>query len=304
MLDLRQYSTLHVVQDGETVLLLAENKNGVIEKLPLADRGSIEQLTSTVFARDAGAVVEIESARFRRVSFPTTHGQSATLVPIDRDLIPLTAYDITGKQLAMLRDLSKRTGLVLVLGLPRTGKTNTVAALMQTWMESNPGRGYEVADPAEIRLPLQIGNSYFTSTTIPPDGYQKAVIELKQAAPKYVGFGEVRHASTAIAVTELAQAGPLCVTNFNTDSVLSGLSAFIAMASQADQYAAARLAMSLTAIIQVKLDRSLEKPRGSLFAWILKSDISDAVRNIIRDGRISSLNQSLETAEKDWARAQ
>lgn len=298
---LAAYPTTHVFKSHIRVTVVGERQDGALEEIQGTTSADLSAIEAAVFGPDTGDVIEIHGERFRCVRFQTRDGEAATLVHAGRPLRPLDSFGLSSGKVKLLSDLGKRTGLVIILGMPGNGKTELQAALADHWMRLYPGRGYEWSDPPEIEMPLKVGGSYFTQTQIQANDYPHATAILKQARPRFVLYGEVRHPATAAAGIELAQAGPLVVMNFNADSIINGLSGFLALASVTDNHAYARLSTCITAVIYTELRRSFgAEPVVSLLPVVFDHRIFDDKRVLIRNGNLSGLNQSIDTAKRTW----
>ena len=149
---------------------------------------------------------------------------------------------------------SEKTGLILVTGATGSGKTTTLAALLNEFNEKLPGHIVTLEDPIEFVHPhkvstfcqRELGNDFSTFAT----GLRAALRE----APKVIFVGELRDRETTEIAITAAETGHLVVSTLHTINAGQSVNRILGMFEQAEQtQMRQRLAETLRFIVAQRL---------------------------------------------------
>lgn len=199
---------------------------------------------------------------------------------------------------AIPKMLEQRAGLLLVTGPTNSGKSTTLAAMVDHLNRNTRGHILTLEDPLEfIHEPKnclinqrQIGEHSKT--------FASALRGALRADPNVILVGEMRDLETISLALTAAELGLLVLGTLHTKSAAQTISR-VADAFPADQQAAVRLTLSevlLGVCSQQLLRRADGKGRVAAFEILLGTQ---AVRTMIREGKGHQVNNVIVTGKKD-----
>ena len=279
---LRDLSPRAVVSHAEVAEWLRQpNQQGEASDEILNQTGHVSLAFDTGVYRIRGS--------FRR----TSHGVSVTfrIVP---HLVP-EAQNM-GVPLA-IQELAKRSaGLILIVGPTGSGKTTTIAALIDQLNRTTDQHFYLIEDPIEfVHVPL--GNSVFTQREIGEHAvdFASAIENALRSKPNVIVIGELLSAPAARAALRAATTGHLVITTAHAGSVAEALENYVGQFAEGEQsLIRSRLSQSLLAVMVQKLVPAIG---GGLVAAREVMVNSQNFRELIRDPhKINMVNQQLQSS--------
>ncbi|NLE55512.1 MAG: PilT/PilU family type 4a pilus ATPase, partial [Lentisphaerae bacterium] len=207
--------------------------------------------------------------------------------------------DVLGLPAAIL-NLSKRMqGLVLVTGPTGSGKSTTLASLIDLINRSRPCHIITVEDPIEFvhshRLALVEQREIHADTR----SFNNALKYVLRQDPDVILVGEMRDAETIATVLTAAETGHLVFATLHTNDVTQSIDRVVDVfpAERQDQVRA-QLASCLAAVISQRLLPRKGDAGGRIAAFeVLLGTL--AVRAMIRDKKTHQLLGVMETASRD-----
>lgn len=198
-----------------------------------------------------------------------------------------------------VRMIKQRDGLILITGITGSGKTTTLAALIQMLNSAGGRRIITIEEPIEY-IYEPIGSSIITQREVGvdvPSFYEGLRSGLRQD-PDVLLVGEIRDRETAQLAVSAAETGHLIFATMHTRDAKSAITRIIDL-FPADRHEEMRsqLAMSLRfAIAQYLLPSTIGGRRAlaveSLFA-------NYGVRSAIRQGRVEMLDTAIQSGRAD-----
>jgi twitching motility protein PilT len=234
-------------------------------------------------------------ARFRIHVFKRHPGIAAAFRVIPHEIPTLESLELPP---ALERMLQQRAGLILVTGPTNSGKSTTLAAMVDYLNQHTKGHILTLEDPLEfmhapkscIVNQRQIGEHSLS--------FADALRGALRADPNVILVGEMRDLETISLALGAAELGLLVLGTLHTKSAAQTISR-VADAFPADQQPAVRLTLSEVLIgicSQQLLRRADKKGRVAAFEILLGTP---AVRNMIREGKTHQVNNAIMTSKKE-----
>ena len=297
-------SDLHLGTDSPPVLRINGDLQAADHRVLSGDEVRLlvyELLTDAQIAQfesrgelDCAHTVE-GAARFRIHVFKRHPGIAAAFRIIPHEIPTMEALHLPD---AVPRMLQQRAGLILVTGPTNSGKSTTLAAMVNHLNENFKGHILTLEDPLEfIHTPKkcivnqrQIGEHSRT--------FADALRGALRADPNVVLVGEMRDLETIALAISAAELGLLVLGTLHTKSAAQTISR-IADAFPSDQQASIRLTLSEVLIgicSQQLLRRKDKKGRVAAFEVLVGTP---AVRTMIREGKTHQVNNVIMTGKKE-----
>jgi twitching motility protein PilT len=233
-------------------------------------------------------------ARFRANVFYSKGAVAAVFRQIP-SLIP--DFDALGLPKVLLDIVNVSNGLVLVTGPTGSGKSTTLAALIDRLNSTIPGHIITLEDPVEFvhqhKASLvnqrEIGSDTLTFT--------KGLKSLLRQDPDIVLVGELRDVETIEAALTIAETGHLVFGTLHTNSTIQTINRIINV-FPADQQGQIRTLLSfvLQGVIAQQLVPKMPKGRAAV-QEILR--ITPAIRNLIREDKIHQVYSQMQIGQEE-----
>lgn len=207
---------------------------------------------------------------------------------------------------AVLKELiMEKRGLVLVVGATGSGKSTTLAAMLEHRNSIKSGHILTIEDPIEYIFGH--GKSIVNQREIGTDTltYENALSSGMREAPDVLMIGEVRDRDTLKHALIFAQTGHLCLTTLHANNSYHALNRIVNFFPyDSRQSVLSDLSMCLRAVISQRLIRNVQGKQTpavevllntSLIADLIKSDEIDKIRDAIEKS-VSAGSQTFEQA--------
>lgn len=185
-------------------------------------------------------------------------------------------------------------GLVLITGATGSGKSSTLAALVEHRRQTQGGHVITLEDPIEFRYGTGSGNSRISQREIGRDspGFASALRAALRQDPDVLLIGELRDAETARLALSAAETGHLVLTTLHTASAVGAIDRLLSLFPPDEQeLAQALLAETLVGVLAQELiwqDGQARALREVLIA-------TSAVRHLIREHRLAQIHSVMQT---------
>ena len=260
----------------------------VYEIMPERNRKQFEETHDTDFA------YEIEGmARFRVNVFMDLYGICTVMRLIPAKILSFKDLNLP-EPVRALCNLSK--GLVLVTGPTGSGKSTTLAAMIDYINESREDHIITIEDPVEFvhhNKSCLVNHREIHRHT---EGFKPALRAALREDPDIVLIGEMRDLETIEIAIETAETGHLVFGTLHTTTAPSTVSRII------DQFPADRqsqirvmLSESLRGVVAQTL---LKKRGGGRVAALEILVVNSAVSNLIRENKIYQIPSIMQTGQK------
>lgn len=196
------------------------------------------------------------------------------------------------------RVLQEPAGLVIVGGATGSGKSTTLASVIESINETRGRHIITIEQPIEIVFQEKRSIVEQREVGTHVQDFALALRSALRQSPDVILVGEVRDRETADMVLKAAQVGVLVFATLHTRSARESVSRFISLFEDAIQSGiGAQLAECLRCVLCQKLV-PLRTGKGR----VLSGEVlwcTNAVRHLIRDDKLHLLHSLMEIASKD-----
>lgn len=190
------------------------------------------------------------------------------------------------KQLAFLKG-----GLVLTVGSAGSGKTTTLAAMLDYRNEHTAGHILTVEDPIEYLHAHK--KSLVTQREVGLDtaSYDEALRRAMREAPNVIMVGEIRDRSTMQHALHYAESGHLCVSTLHANNANQAVQRILNFfPEQAHRQLLMDLSLNLQAVVAQRLIKSVQGPVVPATEVML---LTPYVSELIQKGQVDELKTAI-----------
>ncbi|MBI3743337.1 MAG: PilT/PilU family type 4a pilus ATPase [Chloroflexi bacterium] len=188
----------------------------------------------------------------------------------------------------------KKKGLVLVTGPVNSGKSTTMAAMIEMINQTFPRRIVTIEDPVEYVFTE--GRSVITQRELGRDvpAFAAGVRSALRQDPDVILVGELRDTETVSACLTAAETGHLVMSTLHTPSAAQAVDRVVDLFPPEQQtLVRARMASLLEAVLYQMLVPTIDGSRRVLALEIMLA--TPAVRSLIREGKTHQLPNTIHT---------
>ncbi len=230
-----------------------------------------------------------------RINIYTQRGEVSMVIRyIKSDIPTLDELKLPEK----LKELvSHRKGLVLVVGATGSGKSTSLASMIQYRSQAMPGHILTIEDPIEFTFNHNksiVGQREVGLDTL---SYENALREAMREAPDVIMIGEVRDRETMEAAIQYADTGHLCLSTLhsvNANQTLDRILSFFPPDSR--NQILMDLSLNLQAIVSQRLVTGLKGKRVAAIEILVNSPY---ISELIRKGDFHEIKAIMEKGEAD-----
>ena len=189
-------------------------------------------------------------------------------------------------------------GLVLVTGPTGSGKSTTLAAMIDLINQEKRGHIVTIEDPIEYIHPDK--NCIVSQRELGLDtaAYHKGLRAALREAPDVIMVGELRDTETMGICLQAAETGHLVFSTLHTASAAESMERMLAMFQPHEKaLVQQRLAKTLRAIMSQKLVPTIDNKRVCALEIL---NISPTVAQYIEEGRSGQIYQAIKEGASQW----
>ena len=289
-------SRVSIKRNGEVVplmpdLLHAEDTLSLLRQVYDIDNG-----------RDTGHVFEQGDddfsfsvrgvGRFRCNAYKQRNSYAMVLRVVSFALPDPAAYAIPE---AVISLASFRKGLVLVTGPAGSGKSTTLACMIDRINTTRADHIITIEDPIEFIHPHK--RSLVSQREIEHDtaGYQSALRAALRQAPDVILLGEMRDFSTIQTAMTAAETGQLVLSTLHTIGAAKTIDRIIdVFPAGQQQQVRVQLSMALRAVVSQQLIPDVDGGRVPAFEIMIANS---AIQNMIREGKVHQMENVIYSGQ-------
>ena len=254
-----------------------------------AQRKAFEETHECDFSFEMGTV-----ARFRVNVFMQRKGEGAVFRTIPTKILTLEQLEMP----AILKQLcEKEKGLILVTGPTGSGKSTTLAGMVDYLNETFEGHILTVEDP--IEFVHQSKKCLVNQRELGPhtNSFANALRAALREDPDVILVGEMRDLETIQLALTAAETGHIVFGTLHTSSAPKTVDRIIDVFPPNQQaQIRAQFAESIEAVLTQTL---LKKKGGGRVAALEIMTGTTAVRNLVREGKIHQIPGTMQVSQKD-----
>src|SRR5205823_2003712 len=192
----------------------------------------------------------------------------------------------------LLSLVMEKRGLILVAGATGSGKSTTLAALIDYRNANKTGHILTLEDPIEYLFEHKRSVVNQREIGIDTQGYQKALANALREAPDLIMIGEIRDRETMQHALLHTLTGHLCVSTLHANNSYHALSRIINMFPyDARSGLLSDLSIGLRAIVSQRLVRNREGGLQPAVEILLNSSL---IAELIKNGEITQMKEAME----------
>lgn len=193
----------------------------------------------------------------------------------------------------ILKEISMtKRGLVLVVGATGSGKSTTLAAMIDYRNSNSAGHIVSVEDPIEFVHVHK--KSIVTQREIGMDtsSYATALKNALRQAPDVILIGEIRDLETMEAAITFAETGHLCIATLHSNNANQALERVMNFfPPERHQQIYLQLSLNLRAIVSQRLVRTVDGGRAAAVEVLLDTP---RVKDLVHKAQVAELKEAME----------
>ena len=194
-----------------------------------------------------------------------------------------------------------RRGLVLVTGSAGSGKSTTLACLIDRIDRTRSGHIVTIEDPIEFLYPHCQSIVSQREVAHDSESFEKALRASLRQAPDVILLGEMRDYETIHTALTAAETGHLLFSTLHTVGAAKTIDRLIdVFPAEQQQQVRVQLSMVLQAVVSQQL---IPCTKGGLIPAFEIMRVTRAVRNMIREGKVHQLDNVISSGASEGMRA-
>lgn len=294
-------SDLHI-QVGLPPILRIDGSLGPISNTPILDAEAVERLIFTILDKDQQQILIKDKefdfsfafgdlGRFRVNAFHERGNLAAALRLIPNQIETIAQLGLPAV-VEKFADFSR--GLVLVTGPTGSGKSTTLAALIDKINEEKDKHIITIEDPIEFTHKSKRSVVVQREAHYDTYSFSTALRSILRQDPDVVLVGEMRDLETISAAITIAETGHLVFATLHTNSAAQSIDRMVNVFPPHQQpQVKAQLGNMLQAIVSQRLVPAIGGGRLAAAEIMIANP---AVRNIIREGKSHQLDSVIQTS--------
>jgi twitching motility protein PilT len=236
-------------------------------------------------------------ARLRVNMYRENRGVSAAMRLISNKILSF-------QQLGLPEDLTRfceqPSGLVLVTGPTGSGKSTTLAALIDHINRTRPVHVLTLEDPIEFVHTSQVALVTQREIGAHAAGFQRALRAALREDPDVILVGEMRDAETVQLALEAGNTGHLVLSTLHTSSAATTVDRIVDLFEPSKQeQIRSSLAETLVGVVSQTLCRRIGGGRVAALEILV---VNHGIANLIRSGKTSQLVTAMQTGRQEGNR--
>jgi twitching motility protein PilU len=227
-----------------------------------------------------------------RVSAMRQRGSLAAVIRfISVEIPPLSSLGVP----MILGDLiMEKRGLILMVGATGSGKSTTLASMLDYRNENAAGHILTIEDPVEFLFKNRMSVVNQREVGSDTQSLQVALKNALRQAPDVIMIGEIRDRETMSAAIAYAQSGHLCLATMHANNSYQALNRILSFYPvEVRQTMLGDLAASLKSIVSQRLLRTTAGVRTPAVEIMLNTKL---IADLIEKGDFSGIKEAMEQA--------
>ncbi|OOZ40131.1 type IV pili twitching motility protein PilT [Solemya pervernicosa gill symbiont] len=238
------------------------------------------------------AISESGVGRFRVNIFMQRNSPAMVIRNIKVD-IPKT--ESLGLPESLKTIIMEKRGLVLFVGATGSGKSTSLAALINHRNENSAGHIITIEDPIEFVHSHKKSLINQREVGVDTDSYEDALANTLRQAPDVILIGEIRHQETMEHAIAFAETGHLCLSTLHANNANQALDRIINFfPEERKNQLLLDLSLNLKAFISQRLIPTIEGKRCAAIEILIGTPL---VCDLIKKGDVHGIKEVMEKSE-------
>ena len=240
---------------------------------------------------DVDGAISIEgSGRFRINAFKQRYGTSLVMRVISDRIPEMTELNLPP---SINKVLELKEGMVLVTGPTGSGKSTTIASIINEFNKTKNLHIVTIEDPVEYIHTPQMCVINQREVGEDSKNYSRALRAALREDPDIILMGEIRDLESMSIALSAAETGHLVFSTLHTEGAAKTIDRLIDMFPSDEQLQAlGRISTTLRAVISQRLLPRIDRP-GRMGAFEVMF-VTSAIANLIRENKIAQIDQMIE----------
>ncbi|MEX0737884.1 MAG: PilT/PilU family type 4a pilus ATPase [Pseudohongiella sp.] len=235
------------------------------------------------------AIAEPDIGRFR-VNIFRQRGHLAMVIRHVKTDIP--APETLGLPVTLQQLMMEKRGLLLFVGATGSGKSTSLAALIDYRNRNSDGHIITIEDPIEFLHPHKQSIISQREVGLDTVSYEAALKNTLRQAPDVILIGEIRSRETMEHALAFAETGHLCVSTLHANNANQALDRIINFfPEERHKQLFLDLSLNLRGLISQRLIPSSDGKRAAVFEILLGTP---RVSDLIKQGKIEEIRETME----------
>lgn len=238
------------------------------------------------------AIDEPEIGRFRVNIFRQRNDVAMVIRVIKTDLPNYKKLGIP-EQLTEL--VMAKRGLMIFVGGTGSGKSTSLAALIDFRNQTHAGHIITIEDPIEFIHPHKLSIVNQREVGVDTDSYQDALENTLRQAPDVILIGEIRNRETMEHALAFAETGHLCLSTLhanNADQALDRIINFFPEERHKQLFT--DISLNIQGIISQRLIPTVDGGRAAAVEILTGSP---RMKDLIKSGKVTEIKEAMELSE-------
>lgn len=238
------------------------------------------------------AIDEDDIGRFRVNIFRQRNDMAMVIRSIKTDL---PDYKKLGLPETLTKLVMQKRGLVIFVGGTGSGKSTSLAALIDHRNKTHAGHIITIEDPIEFIHPHKMSIVNQREVGVDTDSYEDALQNTLRQAPDVILIGEIRSRETMEHALAFAETGHLCLSTLhanNADQALDRIINFFPEERHKQLFM--DLSLNMQGIISQRLIPTVDGGRAAAIEILTGSP---RMKDLIKEGKIDEIKEAMEVSE-------
>ncbi len=238
------------------------------------------------------AIDEADIGRFR-VNIFRQRNDMAMVIRVIKTELP--NYKNLGLPEKLTELVMAKRGLMIFVGGTGSGKSTSLAALIDHRNQTHAGHIITIEDPIEFIHPHKLSIVNQREVGVDTDSYQDALENTLRQAPDVILIGEIRNRETMEHALAFAETGHLCLSTLhanNADQALDRIINFFPEERHKQLFT--DISLNLQGIISQRLIPTIDGGRAAAVEILTGSP---RIKDLIKAGKVTEIKEAMELSE-------
>ncbi len=219
--------------------------------------------------------------------------QKNTVAMVIRFVKPdVPAFESLGLPPILKEVIMEKLGLILIVGSTGSGKSTTMASMIDYRNTIKTGHILTIEDPVEFIFKHKKSIVNQREVRVDTQTYENALISAMREAPDLLMVGEIRDRETLQSSLLFAQTGHLCMSTLHANNSYNALNRIIGFfPREARESLQADLSIALRCVISQRLVKSVDGKRVAAVEVMINTK---HIQELIKAGEINQIKDAME----------